>query len=211
MMKLQFKNITISLILINVIAFLLQNVLGDGFTEQFILQSSDIWTRPWILLTSMFLHATPWHLAFNMYALFIFGPLLEERIGSKRFLTLYLVSGLLAGFISSFFYARALGASGALMGIIGAVIMIMPTLTVLLYFFIPMPLWVAGIVIALMDAFGILFPSGVGNIAHLVGMAVGLLYGYTLRAHKQKFNRKFTSKRHLGKDDLDEYLKSGRI
>ena len=203
--------IAIVILLINVVVFLLQTVLGDGFTEQFILKSEDVMARPWILLTSMFLHAGPSHIILNMWALFMFGPMLEERIGSRRFLALYLVSGLMSAFLSSFFYSRALGASGAIMGVIGVVIMLMPNLRILFYFFIPMPLWIAGIIIAVLDAMGIIFPAGVGNIAHLVGLAVGLGYGYLLRGKRQQFNRKFTSKKHLEEEDLDEYLRSGRI
>ena len=69
----------------------------------------------------------------------------------------------------------------------------------------------AGLLYALIDAAGVLFPSGVGNIAHLAGMGAGLLYGIYLKSEKKRFNRKFSSKRHLGKEDIDEYLKSGRI
>jgi len=70
-----------------------------------------------------------------MYALLIFGPLIESKIGSKRFIMIYFISGLLAGIGSTFFYAKALGASGAIMGILGVTIVMMPNLRVLLFFF----------------------------------------------------------------------------
>ena len=159
----------------------------------------------------MFLHGGVNHILLNMYALFIFGPILEQRIGAKRFLFVYILSGVIAAFFSSFFYKFALGASGAIMGMIGALIILMPDLRLLLFFVIPMPLWVAGIIYALMDLFGIFFPSGVGNIAHLVGMGIGLIYGLYLKKEKRKFDRKFSSKKHLESDDIEEYLRSGRI
>ena len=74
-----------------------------------------------------------------------------------------------------------------------------------------MQLWVAAIGIALIDIFGILYPTGVGNIAHLVGMATGLLYGLTLKKQRKQFQKKFSSKKDLSTSDVDEYLRSGRI
>jgi len=210
-MKIQIKSAVTPLILVNVIIFILQIVLNENFTNSFMLISSDIYARPWILITSMFLHGGINHIVFNMYALLIFGGILEQRIGAKRFIFIYFVSGIVAAFLSSFFYARALGASGAIMGVIGVLIILMPNLGLLLFFVVPMPLWIAGIVYALIDTFGIFFPSGVGNIAHLVGMGLGLLYGLYLKKQKKEFDKKFSSKKHLESDDVEEYLRTGRI
>ena len=209
-MKFEVKSAVLPLILINIAVFIAEAALGNKFIGSFIL-TPDIFARPWILLTHMFLHADINHLALNMYTLLIFGPLLEQRIGIKRFLSIYLASGIIAGVISSFFYQSALGASAAIMGMIGVLIILMPDLRLLLFFVVPMPLWLVGIIYALFDIFGIFFPSGVGNIAHLIGMAMGLSYGFYLKKEKRKFNKKFHSKRHLEKNDIDEYLKSGRI
>lgn len=210
-MKFEIRSVVMPLIVLNAIIFLLQLVLGANFTNSLILVSSDILARPWILLTSMFLHAGINHLLFNMYALLIFGPLLEQKIGVKRFIFVYLLSGIVAALLSSFFYERALGASGAIMGIIGALIILMPDLGLLLFFVVPVPLWIAGIIYAAIDFFGIFFPSGIGNIAHLVGMGCGLLYGFYLKKQSGKFQKKFASKKHLESEDLEEYLKTGRI
>jgi membrane associated rhomboid family serine protease len=209
-MKFEIKSVVLPLILLNIAVFVMELIFKGNFIDSFIL-TPDIFSRPWILLTHMFLHANANHIIFNMYTLLIFGPLLEQRIGVKRFLLVYLASGIVAGILSSFFYQRALGASAAIMGMIGVLIILMPGLRLLLFFVVPMPLWLVGILYALLDIFGIFYPSGVGNIAHLTGMAIGLLYGLHLKKEKRKFDRKFHSKRHLGKDDVDEYLKTGRI
>lgn len=168
------------LIIINVIMFFLQILLGASFTESLML-TKDIFRRPWILVTSMFLHGGIAHLFFNMYALFLFGSLIEQRIGTKKFLIAYFLSGIFASFVSSFFYDAALGASGAIMGILGMVIVMMPDLPVLLFFVIPMTMRTAGIIFALMDIFGLFHNTGIGNIAHLTGLAIGLIYGYYLK------------------------------
>jgi len=78
----------------------------------------------WRLMTAAFLHYGPVHLLLNMVALYWFGSLLEERIGSGRYLLLYLVSGLAgsAGALlwSNGFLTPTVGASGAIFGILGA-------------------------------------------------------------------------------------------
>ncbi len=77
----------------------------------------------WRLITPVFLHSTRsiLHIAFNMYALFIFGPGLERNFGSKRFLALYLLSGF-CGNVFSFLFSPApsLGSSTAIFGLLGA-------------------------------------------------------------------------------------------
>jgi membrane associated rhomboid family serine protease len=76
----------------------------------------------WRLITAAFLHYGPFHLLLNMLALYWFGSLLEQRIGSGRFLMLYLVSGL-AGSAGALVWSPltpTVGASGAIFGILGA-------------------------------------------------------------------------------------------
>jgi len=209
-MKFETRSVILPLVIITTIIFFLQ-IFVKGFAESFILAGEDVFSRPWILLTSIFLHGGVYHLLINMYALILFGGILEQKIGPKRLLLLYFLAGLVASFISSFFYARALGASGAIYGIIGGLIILMPQLPLLFLFFIPMPLWVAGIIYVLIDVFGVFFPSGTGNIAHLVGVGVGLMYGLYLKNQSIKFRKKFSSKKHLEADDVKEYLKSGRL
>jgi rhomboid protease GluP len=80
----------------------------------------------WRLFTSMFLHIGLIHIAFNMYMLYAFGPLVEEQFGRARFALVYLLSGLFGSLLSATYHGAqmqivvAAGASGALMGICGA-------------------------------------------------------------------------------------------
>ena len=210
-MEFKIRSAVLSLIIVTAAVFVLQLILGDWFTESFLLSSKDIFTRPWILITHIFLDGSPMHLFYNMWVLFIFGHVLEQKIGAKRFILFYLFAGIIAGFLSGFFYPASLGASGALMGVIGAMIILMPSLQLLFFYIVPMPLWIAGIIYAALDIFGVFFPSGVGNIAHLVGLAFGLGYGLYLKQQSAKFTRKFAKKKNLNEVDVDEYLRSGRI
>ncbi len=211
MFQMARRNIVVYLIGINIAMFLLQSILGEGFTREFVLISGDIFARPWILLTSMFLHGGVFHLFINMYVLFMFGSLILQKIGTKRFLIAYFAAGIIAGFISSFIYPAALGASGAIMGILGVVIILMPDLQVLLFFIVPMSLRQAAILIAIIETFMIFVPTGIANVAHLVGLLVGLLYGLYLKKKRKQFNRGFSRKKHLSELDIEEYLRTGRI
>jgi membrane associated rhomboid family serine protease len=77
----------------------------------------------WRLFTAMFVHIGPLHLFFNMYALLIFGPPIEQRYGKARFLALYLLAGYMGSCASLLFTAGSgprAGASGGVFGIIGA-------------------------------------------------------------------------------------------
>ncbi|MEE9525197.1 MAG: rhomboid family intramembrane serine protease [Candidatus Woesearchaeota archaeon] len=206
----KFRNAVIPLITINIVAFILQIVLGSSFTESFMLISSDILVRPWILLTSMFLHGGLAHLFFNMYILFMFGSLLESRIGAKRFLFLYFISGIVAALAASFFYPRALGASGAIYGILGMLIIIVPELKVSpLFLPIAMPLWQVLVLFAFLDFFVF---SHIAVAAHLAGAVFGLIYAKIIRKEKKTFNVKFNSnKTHMNERDIEEYLRKGRL
>lgn len=211
----RLRSVVLPLIIANGLFFMLQLFI-PSFTDYFLLVGSDIFSRPWILLTHMFMHAGFNHIFFNMYGLLLFGPLLESRIGPKRFLTIYLASGLIAAIFTSFAYGlsplyRALGASAALMGIIGVVIVLLPKLRLLFFFVIPMPLWFAGIMWAAIDTWGLFHQTGIGNAAHLIGMATGVGYGFYLIKDRKKHRKSFASKTHLDDKDVDDYLRSGRI
>lgn len=77
----------------------------------------------WRLLTATFLHIGAIHLLFNLYALYAFGPMVEGYFGHARFLAIYVIAGLL-GSIASFAFSSAVsaGASGAVFGLAGAII-----------------------------------------------------------------------------------------
>jgi hypothetical protein len=173
----------ISLVL--VVVFILQ-LLIPGLTETFYLTSGAL-SSPWQFITAIFLHGGVAHLVYNLFALILFGFILESLIGSKRFLILYLVAGIFANLISFMFYPSSLGASGAIMAIIGCLAVLKPMMTVWA-FSLPMPMFVLAIIWvvgSIMGVFG-LGDSGTGHIAHLSGIVVGLLYGLFLRFRKQR-------------------------
>ncbi len=196
----RMRSPTLILIFINSIIFLFQQAIPQ-ITSLFDLVPSKILAgEVWRIFTSMFLHASWVHILFNMYALLIFGPLVEQRIGRKRFWLAYFVSGFIAAlsyiaymYVSGTPNVPALGASGAIMGILGLVIMLLPNLKVLFFFVVPMSMRTAGIVFAAMDFVGLFNPaSHVAHIAHLGGLSVGILYGWYLIKKRKVFAESFT-------------------
>lgn len=185
-----------------VLVFFVQLML-PGFTDSFVLISAEVFQRPWMLVTSMFLHADLGHLLYNMFALVLFGIILESIIGRKKFLTIYLASGFLASIGSLFLYKGAVGASGAIFGVLGTLALLRPRLQVWVYF-IPMPMIVAAFVWAAGDIVGLFLPSGVANLAHLIGLGWGVGNGWYLRerfgVRKQKRDVV-----HLDEKEVDEW------
>jgi membrane associated rhomboid family serine protease len=174
--------------LVLVVVFIIQ-LLVPGFTETFYL-TSDALSMPWQFISAIFLHGGVAHLVYNLFALILFGFMLESLIGSKRFLILFLASGIFANLISFMFYPSSLGASGAIMALIGAMAVLKPMITVWA-FNLPMPMFVLAIIWvvgSIMGVFGLGDPN-TGHIAHLSGIVVGLLYGFYLRLRKQKRDR----------------------
>lgn len=139
----------------------------------------------WTWLTSVFSHGGFTHLFGNGIALFFFGPIVERYIGSKRFTALFLASGVLAGLgqialgLAAGDFTGVLGASGAIMAVMALLTVLNPDIKVLLFFFIPMPIWgltLGYAVISVFGAFGTL-GGGIAHMAHLLGLVIGFAYG----------------------------------
>jgi len=173
--------------IILVATFALQSFV-NGFTDALILNESSF-SQPWRFITSMFLHGSLSHLLANLFALLLFGFILERTIGSEKFLAVYLISGILANLIAVNFYSTSLGASGAIMGIIGALAILRPLMGVWVFGMI-LPMSIAAVIYIIIDAIGVFIPSNIGHIAHLSGIAFGIIFGTILRISKSKKEKK---------------------
>ncbi|WP_458187865.1 rhomboid family intramembrane serine protease [Haladaptatus sp. NG-WS-4] len=152
----------------------------------------------WTWVTSVFSHGGIFHLAINSLVLYFFGPPVEQRMGSKKFAALFLVTGALAGLAQvgatiltqPNLFVPVLGASGAIAAIMGVLTVLNPNLRIYLYFIIPMPLWLATLAFAVYSAFvsvsGGIGAGGVAQLAHLTGLGLGLLYGAKLKKEGQR-------------------------
>lgn len=182
------SNYSLTILAIVIISFVLQNVLGYSRYDVYLaLYPSDVLSRPWTLVTHIFLHSGPVHLLFNMIFLFFFGPELERRIGGKRFLAVFLLSGIVAGIGYSLWSvfilqsaAPAVGASGALFGIFASLAVLAPHIQVYIYF-IPMKITYALIFFALLDLLFIGSGDAIARSAHLSGVIAGLVMGRQIK------------------------------
>jgi uncharacterized protein len=166
-----------------VVIFVAQNTTNKWI--YFALVPAYIAKYPWMLLTSIFLHNGIDHLLINMFVLFLFGSHLERILGSKRFIIVFLLSGLI-GNIGYLFTAPspitpALGVSGAIYGIMGVLAVLDPFLIVYIGFIVPLPMILAVPAYALIDLIGLLTPSTIGHGAHLGGLVLGIAYGLYIR------------------------------
>ncbi len=183
-----FRFYALKLCGIMILVFIAQ-VLFSGFTELFILNEL-VWSEPWRFFSSIFLHGGLAHLIYNLFALALFGSILERLIKGKGFLVIFFASGILANLIAVNFYSSSLGASGAIFGIIGALIMVRPLLIVWA-FGMPMPIFIAGIIWGagdILGAYGFLTGNPIdntGNIAHLSGMFFGFVLGSLFRRRRR--------------------------
>jgi membrane associated rhomboid family serine protease len=175
--------VTLALVVANVAVFLLQNVL-PGLVGPFALWPLGAGFLPWQLLSYAFLHGSLLHLAFNMFALYMFGSALERVFGGRRYLVFYLVSVLAAAVTQLVFAALTggvyptVGASGGVFGLLLAYALYFPHARVMLLFPpIPMPARVFVLVYAVLELFlGVTgTEEGVAHFAHLGGMAGGYL------------------------------------
>ena len=136
--------------------------------------------------TYMFLHGSFMHIFFNMFALWMFGYVLENFWGSRRFLFYYLVCGVGAGLCNLLVpgWGITVGASGAVYGILLAFGMTFPNERIYLYFLMPIKAkWFVIGYAALELMEGLFRADGVAHFAHLGGMLFGLLLILYWRKH----------------------------
>jgi len=174
------------LLFLNIAIFLLERWFGVPLERIFALPSEWFSTGQfWQLFTYMFVHGSFSHIFMNMLMLYFIGPTVERTLGSYRFFILYYLSGVIGGIgwalLASHSYC--VGASGAIMGILGAFGAFYPNSTVYLWFVIPIKTaWLVAGMIA-WELFETIAGSsgGVANAAHLAGAIAGFSYAFTLK------------------------------
>lgn len=186
--------IVLNLVIINAIVFVAQMLFDgqEGRITSFmaLYPYGSGYFKPYQLVTHMFTHGGIGHIFFNMFALWSFGTMLERAWGPKKFLIFYIICGLAAGVANIFLSSSpAVGASGAIMGILAGFVYLFPNAE-LLIFPIPFPVKAKYAVtgFALLDIFGAFNPTG-DNIAHFAHLG-GLIMGFILVIYWNKTNKK---------------------
>ena len=171
--------VTLSLIMINLVIWLLQVIPGSSVTTTMFYAPLLTVIEPWRMLTAGFVHSTDsfWHILINIYSIYIFGRVIEPMLGPSRFLALYLIS-ILGGSAAVLWLSEpvvpVVGASGAFFGLMGAYLIMLRAIGDN-----------SGLLVRLIAvnlAFGFLVPgiSWQGHLGGLLaGMAVTAVYART--------------------------------
>jgi membrane associated rhomboid family serine protease len=225
--------VTWSLIAANCAIFLFQISLSPPELEWFILRFALVPARyfmPFLygdeltpadllpFITMMFLHGGWLHLIFNMWTLWLFGGTIEDRLGPGRFLAFYLACGVLAAVTHAVFSPTstvpAVGASGAIAGILGCyvrmfpmarIVILVPILFIPLFFEVPAILYIGlwFLTQILQGTLELLVPSTGGGVAwwaHIGGFFAGLAFGPLLHRRQRAYRAYYDDEGVLGFD-----------
>lgn len=177
--------VTYGIIFICILMFILMYIFGDGSEDNYTLllfgANLDVLTKGgdyYRLVTSMFLHIGIWHLFVNMYSLYVLGKEVENTLGRRKYLIIYLLSGIAGSILSLAFNHNIIcaGASGAIFGIMGAILYFGYYYRAYLGSTIInsiLPVIILNLIIGFLD-------TGIDNAAHIGGLVGGILLTMTL-------------------------------
>ena len=149
--------------------------------------------RPWTLLTYAFVHEDPFHILFNMLTLYWFGALIQEYIGNKRVISIYILGALAGGVLYVVMYnllpafktsvdaSSMLGASGAVLAIVVAAATLLPNYTFFLLFFGPIRIKYIAAFMVILSLLSTTGRNAGGNFAHLGGALFGYFFIVALK------------------------------
>lgn len=212
--------ITIFLVILNTGIFILMWIFSNfdptgvaSFFHTMALVPVQFWDGAiWQPLTSMFIHGPIWHIGFNMVALWSLGTPIEKTVGSLRYLLLYLFSGLCSALFIVVFQSsltiETVGASGAILGLLGALGIFFPN-SMMIVFFFPMRARTAVILIGLASLIFAFYDnwSMISHFGHLGGLVGGVIYSkFVLKLNV--FKNTLKSDDLNQSDDLEEQLRS---
>jgi membrane associated rhomboid family serine protease len=181
--------------ILNTVVFMMWSTGGSDRTawmaDHFLISWTGVFVDGhwWTLITSVFSQSMLLHFLINMFVLNSFGTLLEKILGSWRFLTFYLIAGVVSSlahaWVSAYFLHQpdlpALGASGAIAGLVLVFSLMFPKEKILLLGIIPLPALIGALAFVGLDLYGLFEQSKggglpIGHGAHLGGALTGALY-----------------------------------
>ena len=192
-----------TLILINVLAYFLQQVLPGEFVNDYLAASSNgIFRhgRVWELLTATFLHGNPFHILWNMLFLWMVGREMESFYGTRDFVAMYLGAALFSTLGWAVLEAAAsprhalmgsnvmMGASGAVMAVVVVYALYYPRREVLLFFVLPVEMWLLVVVFLGYQVWLFLSPGAESKVA-VASHLSGAMYGYLFKHFDLRWSR----------------------
>jgi membrane associated rhomboid family serine protease len=191
------NNGLVQIILINVVVFLVCAIIGtilffakiddSIIVNQLSLSSSlpYLLTHPWTLITNFFTHFGFFHILFNMLFLYWFGLLIEEYLGGRRLINLYILGGLFSSVIYLIAYntiptlmgvSTVVGASGAIFAVVVGAATLLPDYTLFLFLIGPVKIKYIAIFYVVLSFVELRFSNTGGNLVHLGGALLGFIY-----------------------------------
>lgn len=202
------NNSVVQIIIINVVVFVTINVIAvllklTGNADIFEAIASKIFlpadiskaiTQPWSFVTYFLIHQDFFHILFNMLFLYWFGRIIQEFLGSKKVISLFVLGGLAGGVFYILIYnivpfydggiagSRMLGASAGVFAVVVGAAVFMPNYTMYLLILGPVKIKYIALVYVLLSFFRITGSNAGGELAHLAGAGIGFLYISQMKA-----------------------------
>lgn len=175
------------LIAVNALIFVITLVRPAEVAGSLGLTPALLSQQPWTIISSMFVHGSFTHILFNMIGLYFLGSFLIRAVGERSFLAVFFLGGLAGNVLFILLadpFSTAVGASGAIYALGGALAILVPRAPVLIFPIpVPIPLWAAILIFLLLS-----FLPGIAWQAHLGGLFLGLVAGLVLRRRKRVYD-----------------------
>lgn len=171
------------LVLLAILGFAYAIFAGEVFFDTYGLSLNNIQQRPYVLITSIFMHASLEHLLSNILILIFFGLAVESELGTKRMLLIFFLGAFAGDLLSLAVYPAdqiAVGASAGIFALIGVGMLVRPLDLSFYPLIVPIPLALLGLAYALYNAYGFItnLDPEISYIAHFGGLFVGLAFGF---------------------------------
>ena len=175
------------LIAVNALIFVITLVRPAEVAGSLGLTPALLSQQPWTIISSMFVHGSFTHILFNMIGLYFLGSFLIRAVGERSFLAVFFLGGLAGNVLFILLadpFSTAVGASGAIYALGGALAILVPRAPVLIFPIpVPIPLWAAILIFLLLS-----FLPGIAWQAHLGGLFLGLVAGLVLRRRRRVYD-----------------------
>jgi hypothetical protein len=152
------------------------------FYETYGFSGENLVARPYVIVTSIFLHASVVHLLSNILVWIFFGLAVESELGTRKMLLIFFLGAFAGDMLSLLFYSFdtiSVGASAAIFALVGFGMLVRPLDLSYYPLIIPLPLAFVGMAYVLFNVYGFVFniDPEISYVGHFGGLAVGLLFG----------------------------------
>lgn len=177
------------LVLLCIAGFVL-GLIDPTVYDTFGFSRDNLVQRPYVVITSIFLHGSIEHLLSNLLVLIFFGLAVESELGSKKTLAIFFIGAFAGDLLSLLVYAPgeiAVGASAGIFALIGVGMLVRPLDLSFYPLALPIPLALLGLAYALYNVYGFVtnIDPQVSYIAHFGGLFVGLAFGFRKEGRKR--------------------------